>query len=106
MTNTTRKTTGKVKRTVSAALAALMLTTTAASIGASATTAQAPKTTATTAEQFISKQFEGKKYKDVLDVWQKAQKGADNVFPQGCDLDGDGIETEEESSRNTLQVLR
>ena len=98
MTNTTRKTTGKVKRTVSAALAALMLTTTAASIGASATTAQAPKTTATTAEQFISKQFEGKKYKDVLDVWQKAQKGADNVFPQGCDLDGDGIETEEEKN--------
>ena len=97
MTNTTRKNTGKVKKTVSAALAALMLTTTAASIGASASYAQAPKA-ATTAEQFISKQFEGKKYKDVLDVWQKAQKGADNVFPQGCDLDGDGIETEEEKN--------
>ena len=98
MTNTTRKNTGKVKKTVSAALAALMLTTTAASIGASATTAQAPKTTATTAEQFISKQFEGKKYKDVLNVWQKVEKGTDNAFPQGCDLDGDGIETEEEKN--------
>ena len=100
---TTRRSERKTK-IVTAAIAALMVTTTAASFTASADNIPALDQTAQSrtavdenaAERFVRQQLDGTSYSDVLDVWKKVEKGTDSFFPQGCDIDGDGIETEEE----------
>ena len=81
-------------RIITAAMAALMLTTTAFSFQASA----ADRKTTMTAQQVVEMNLKDKSYQDVLDEWQKIMADPMDAFPGGCDLDGDGVETEEEKN--------
>ena len=92
MKNTARKTT----RTIAAAMAALMLSTTAASFGASA--ANVNSGFGKTAEEIVAEKLAGKSYGDVLKTWNKVMDDPLNAFPGGCDIDGDGVETKEEKN--------
>ena len=94
---------GKVKRTMTASVAAIMIAATAASIGASASSQVPPGNNGIaagtqTAEEFLRDQMKDLSYKNVLSVWQKVQTGSDNAFPEGCDVNGDGEETDEEKN--------
>ena len=111
MTNTNRKT-NKGKK-VAAMLAAVMAASTMASISASALpsslwgdnmpgfnlgiTRTEEKDLSELAEEYVKYQFDGKKYKDILDVWQKVMDDPTTAFEKGNDINGDGVVTDEEN---------
>ena len=104
----TRKT--RMARKISAALAAVMITTTAASIGASASndrcgiidipiwTTAGVNINAKTADQIVKNGMKDMSYSKVLKTWQKVLSDPTEAFPGGCDINGDGEVSEEEKN--------
>lgn len=99
-------TTSKAKRTAAAVMAALMVATTAANIGASAhytgtearTAFSQSVSTEKAAEELVKRELKNKSYEAVLEKWQETMKDPTKAFPKGCDLDGDGEVSEEEEN--------
>lgn len=112
MKNTNKKTrkTSKARKTLTASVAALMLATTAANIGASAFPMEPwgfesyRVKASTTAEDYVKYQLDGKKYKDVLDAWKKAMKDPTKAFEKGNDINGDGVVTKEETDQVSEKI--
>lgn len=107
-------TTKKTKK-IAAALAAVMAASTMASISSSAfnfsdanswNILMKKASITRTPEYFVKNKLKNKSYKEVLDIWQKVQKGTDNAFPGGCDIDGDGVETAEEKNAVVEKVRK
>ena len=100
-TTKTRRPVSKVKRTAAASLAALMVATTAASIGAAAPGRCELLNLCNftrTADDIVKGEMKNKSYSEVLKKWQTALKDPTKAFPNGCDIDGDGETTEEEKN--------
>jgi len=95
-------------------MAALMLTTTAASISASATFGidyegyykyverkaeeERNRKKSDPAKYFVEDAMKNKTYAQMLDEWKTIMEDPTKGFSEGCDIDGDGVETEDEKN--------
>ena len=86
----TSKTSNVTKRTVSALLTAAMMTTTVATISASANNAPIRSASSViTIDEYFNRAVEGKSYKQVMDMWVKASSDPTEVFPDGAEITGE-----------------